>query len=61
MGLEEYKSQMERCSRCSLCKWVPIMQVKNWRFAQNCPSILKYNFHAYSAGGKIIAALGRLE
>ncbi len=61
MGLEEYKSQMERCSRCSLCKWVPIMQVKNWRFAQNCPSILKYNFHSYSAGGKIIAALGLLE
>lgn len=59
--MEEYKSQIERCFRCSICKWVPITQVRNWRFAQNCPAILKYNFHAYSGGGKIVAALGLLE
>lgn len=61
MGLERYRGQMERCYRCSLCKWVPITQVKSWRFAQNCPAILRYNFHAYSGGGKIVAALGLLE
>jgi len=59
--LERYRTQMERCYRCSLCKWVPITQVKGWRFAQNCPAILKYHFHAYSGGGKVIAALGLLE
>jgi len=60
-GLKKYKAHMERCSRCSICKWLPITVVKGWRFAQNCPAIMKYNFHAYSGGGKIIAALGLLE
>lgn len=54
--LEEYREQVLRCSRCSICKWVPLPQIKSWRFAQICPSIQKHNFHAYSGGGKVIIA-----
>jgi Fe-S oxidoreductase len=52
---------MLRCIRCSECKWVPLAQVKSWRFAQVCPSIGKYNFHAYSAGGRLALGLSTLK
>ena len=39
MALEDYRADMERCSRCSYCKWIPFDQVKSWRFAKGCPSI----------------------
>jgi Fe-S oxidoreductase len=55
------KSDMEGCSRCSLCKWIPMAQIKSWRFAKVCPSVERYNFHAYSGGGKLIAANSLLE
>jgi hypothetical protein len=48
MALVDYLRDMEGCSRCSSCKWVPFNQVKSWRFAKNCPSITRHNFHAYS-------------
>ncbi len=54
MAIEDYKRDMEGCSRCSSCKWVPFNQIKSWRFAKNCPSICRYNFHAYSGSGKMI-------
>jgi len=60
MALEDYRNNMLRCLRCSQCKWVPAPHVKSWRFAQICPSISKYNFHAYSGGGRVIAALSLL-
>ena len=54
MALGDYKNDVEACSRCSSCKWVPHNQVKSWRFAKNCPSMCRYNFHAYSGSGKLI-------
>ncbi len=54
MALADYKRDMEGCSRCSSCKWVPFNQIKSWRFAMNCPSICRYNFHAYSGSGRMI-------
>jgi Fe-S oxidoreductase len=54
MALADYLRDMEGCSRCSSCKWVPFNQIKSWRFAKNCPSICRYNFHAYSGSGKMI-------
>ncbi len=54
MALSDYKRDMEGCSRCSSCKWVPFNQIKSWRFAKNCPSICRYNFHAYSGSGRMI-------
>ena len=61
MSLDQYKSDIESCSRCSLCKWVPLTQIRSWRFAQGCPAIAKYNFHAYSGSGKMIVGLSLLE
>lgn len=65
MALADYKEDMEGCSRCSSCKWVPYNQIKSWRFAKNCPSMMRYNFHSYSGSGRMITAhstlLGRSE
>ncbi|HUX98502.1 MAG TPA: (Fe-S)-binding protein [Candidatus Deferrimicrobium sp.] len=58
--LAEYKDIMERCLRCSMCKWIPQVQIKSWKYAQVCPSIDEYNFHAYSGGGRMIIALSLL-
>jgi Fe-S oxidoreductase len=52
MALEKYLAEMERCSACSYCKWVPYDQLKIWRFAKNCPSVACNNFNAYSARGR---------
>jgi Fe-S oxidoreductase len=35
--------------------------IKSHRFAQVCPSIERYNFHAYSSGGRLIMGLSVLE
>jgi Fe-S oxidoreductase len=61
MALSDYKRDMEGCSRCSSCKWVPFNQIKSWRFAKNCPSICNYNFHAYSGSGRMIIGNSILE
>ena len=60
MALKDYEHDMTKCVRCSECKWVPLAQFKSYRFAQVCPSIGKYNFHAYSGGGKLIMGLSML-
>ncbi|MBU0996255.1 MAG: (Fe-S)-binding protein [Proteobacteria bacterium] len=60
-NLAELKRDMEGCSRCSHCKWVPMAQIKSWRYAKVCPSVDKFNFHMYSGGGKMIAANSILE
>lgn len=54
---EEYQRMIKRCLRCSVCKWVPQLQIKSKKYASACPAIDMYNFHPYSGGGKIILAL----
>lgn len=61
MGLADYREYMERCVRCSLCKWIPTPRISGWRFSAGCPSIKYGKFHAYSGGGKAITALGLVE
>ena len=61
MALEEYKHDMLRCTRCSYCKWVPWENFRNTDFIKNCPAVSRYNWHAYSAGGKFNMALSLLE
>lgn len=61
MALEAYERDMERCNRCSYCKWVPHMRMVSRRFATVCPSIARYNFHGWSAGGRMIAGLSFLR
>ena len=53
MGLEQYKGDMAMCCRCSACKFVPMQKVKGADFSYVCPSISRYNFHAYSGGGRV--------
>lgn len=61
MGLEDYDSELRYCSRCSLCKWIPQLQIKSKEFSEGCPAIKRYNFHAYSGGGRVISALSLKE
>ena len=56
MALSDYLRDVQGCSRCSSCKWVPFNQIKSRRFAKNCPSICRYNFQAYSGSGKMMIA-----
>jgi Fe-S oxidoreductase len=53
MGLEQYKADMEMCCRCSTCKFVPLQKVKGAEYSYSCPSIARYNLHAYSGGGRL--------
>ncbi len=53
MGLEQYKGDMEMCCRCSTCKFIPLQKVKGSEYSYVCPSIARYNFHAYSGGGRM--------
>ncbi len=61
MGLEQYKGHMEMCCRCSCCKFVPMQKVSGEQYANVCPSISRYNFHAYSGGGRLNIALATLN
>lgn len=61
MSLEDYRSTMERCSRCSYCKWIPFAHVKSWRFAKGCPSVEFNKFQSYSASGRLAASLSLLD
>ena len=60
MALKDYVKDMLRCTRCSECKWIPLAQINNVRWAQVCPSVGRYNFHAYSAGGRLNVGLSVL-
>jgi Fe-S oxidoreductase len=59
--LADFEKDMTRCARCSLCKWPPLAQVKSIRYSQVCPATSRYNFHAYSGGGKMIIGLSKLR
>jgi Fe-S oxidoreductase len=61
VALEDYKADMERCSQCSYCKWIPFDHIKSWRFAKGCPSIAYNNFNSYSARGRFAVALSILN
>ncbi|MFX1498150.1 MAG: (Fe-S)-binding protein [Promethearchaeota archaeon] len=54
---QDYQRMIKRCVRCSVCKWIPQVQIKSQKYASGCPAIDIYNFHTYSGGGKIILAL----
>lgn len=54
MGLEEYLGDMEMCCRCSACKYIPLQMIKSGKYSDICPSIARYNFHAYSGGGRLL-------
>jgi len=56
MAIEDYRGDVEMCCRCSACKHIPLQQVKGIEHSYACPSIAKYNFHAYSGSGRLLIA-----
>jgi Fe-S oxidoreductase len=65
MAWQDYVHDMQRCTRCSYCKWIPYRFMENTGFMEGCPSISRYNWHAFSASGKFNIAYslqqGRIE
>ena len=61
MALEEYRQDMETCCRCSACKFIPFENVKGFLNVNVCPSIGRYNFHAYSGGGRLSLGVAVLD
>ena len=59
--LESYREYMIRCARCSNCKFIPHYRLQDYNYAYVCPSISRYNFHAYSGGGRLVTSLSMLE
>jgi len=63
--LESLRGEMQKCTRCSLCKMVPMPTVRDAKYANACPPVMVNHFHAYSGGGLQVMALslidGRIE
>ena len=58
MALENHQADMESCSRCSACKFIPLEKITGYEHAYACPSVSRYNFHTYSGGGRMGFGLG---
>jgi Fe-S oxidoreductase len=61
MALEAYTHDAQRCLRCSYCKWIPWRAFRNNDFTNGCPSVSRYLWHAYAAGGKFNMALSLMS
>ena len=61
MTYQDYTHDMQRCTRCSYCKWIPYRYMKSTDFMEGCPSLARYNWHAYSASGKFNIAYSLLK
>jgi len=61
MSWQDYSHDMQRCTRCSYCKWIPYQYMRNTDFVEGCPSVSRYNWHAYAAGGKFNMAYSLLK
>ena len=61
MAIEDYHGDIGMCGRCSTCKFVPMQMVRGKAHSYVCPSIAKYNFNAYSGGGRLLIAKDMLK
>jgi Fe-S oxidoreductase len=61
MPLEDYRGDMEMCCRCSACKFIPMQKIAGAKYANVCPSIARFNFHAYSGGGRLNISASMLK
>ena len=60
MNLDTFRDDLMRCTRCSYCKWVPHQVMEDTRYLTGCPSIKAFDFHGWSASGRVIASLSLL-
>jgi Fe-S oxidoreductase len=61
MALEDFREDMELCGKCSICKFIPLEKVRGDQPSYVCPSISRYNFNAYSGGGRMGIGVAMLE
>jgi Fe-S oxidoreductase len=61
MSWESFEHDMQRCTRCSYCKYIPWRYIKNFDFIEGCPSAARYHWHAYASGGKFNMAYSLLK
>lgn len=61
MAIEDFRGDMDMCCRCSACKFIPMQRVKGLQYANVCPSIARYNYHAYSGGGRLNTASSMIK
>ena len=61
MALKDVRQEMETCRRCSACKFIPLEMVGGYDNTYVCPSIARYDFHTYSAGGRMVFGVAMLE
>ncbi len=61
MPLVDYQADMERCSQCTYCEFVPFDQLKSQKYSKGCPSIAKHFFLSYAARGRYAVAYSLLK
>ena len=61
MALVDYQDDMKTCCRCSACKFIPFENVKGFNNVNVCPSISRFDFHAYSGSGRLGIGVAMLE
>lgn len=61
MAWQDFKHDMQRCTRCSYCKYIPWRFIKDFRFMEGCPSAARYHWHAYAAGSKFNLSYSLLQ
>jgi len=61
MALEDLRADMEMCCKCGICKFIPLEKVKGVQPVYICPSVSRYNFNAYSGGGRVSMGVAMLE
>jgi Fe-S oxidoreductase len=61
VALKDYQNDMETCCRCSACKFIPLEKAQGFNHVNICASISRYDFHAYSGGGRLGMGIALLE
>jgi Fe-S oxidoreductase len=59
--LEDYRWEAWNCYRDSMCKYVFTWHIKSERFARMCPSLIRYQFDAFCAQGRLDLARAIIE
>jgi Fe-S oxidoreductase len=61
VALNDYRIDMESCCKCSLCRFIPMERITGFQHVNICPSVARYNFNAFSAGGRLAMAVALLD
>jgi Fe-S oxidoreductase len=61
MPLEDYRSQVWNCYRCSSGEYVSLWEMKSKRFSKICPSITKFLWDIYACHGRMDCARALID